>query len=117
MCDLNLSLIPPDGKIELISDGRIRPHAEARRKFLESVRFEDVPLAKRGWTALVLAAVREIRKKEFTLSDVYKFEQRMHKAFPQNSHIQPKIRQQLQELRDLGYLEFLDKRGEYRVLR
>lgn len=117
MCDLNLSLIPTDGKIALVSDGVVRTHAETRRRFQESVRFEDVPLKTRGWTALVLSTVRQIGKKEFTLKDIYKFEDAMHKAFPRNSHIQPKIRQQLQELRDLGYIEFLGMRGEYRVLR
>lgn len=41
----------------------------------------------------------------------------MHAAYPQNSRARPKIRQQLQVLRDLGYIEFLSRRGEYRVLR
>jgi type II restriction enzyme len=34
---------------------------------------------------------------------------------PDNHNVQPKIRQQLQELRDLDLLEFL-RGGEYRLL-
>jgi type II restriction enzyme len=82
--------------------------------FQASARFEDVPLAKRGWAALVLAAVRNIGKTEFTLDEVYAFESGMHAAYQQNSHVRPKIRQQMQVLRDLGYVEFLG-RGEYRA--
>lgn len=44
------------------------------------------------------------------------FEDEMHAAYPQNSHVREKIRQQMQVLRDLGYVEFA-ARGEYRLLR
>ncbi|HEY5329164.1 MAG TPA: hypothetical protein VIJ79_04710 [Acidobacteriaceae bacterium] len=80
------------------------------------MRFCDIPLTKRGWAAMVLSAVRKIGKKQFTLTEVYAHEESMHAAYPENSHIRDKIRQQLQVLRDLGYIEFLDKRGGYRVL-
>jgi type II restriction enzyme len=116
MCNLNLSVIPPDGKIMVVDEGEARPHALARREFRESMRFQEVPLRERGWASLVLAKVRQIGKTEFTLADVYAYEEAMHAVYPDNSHVRPKIRQQLQVLRDLGYLEFLDGRGEYRVL-
>jgi len=116
MCDLNLSLIPTDGKIVVVGGGEARSHAAARREFKESKRFADVPLAKRGWAGMVLAAVRKIGKREFTLAEVYAHEEAMHAAYPENSHVRDKIRQQMQVLRDLGYVEFLSKRGEYRML-
>jgi type II restriction enzyme len=115
MCDLNLTLIPPDGKILVVDDGRVRPVAQARKEFRESSRFSDVPLSKRGWAALVLSALRKIGKKEFTLADVYAHEAAMHAAYPENHHVRDKIRQQMQVLRDLGYVEFLSGRGEYRM--
>jgi len=115
MCDLDLTRIPSDGKIVVVDNAKVRPEAEVRKAFRDSMRFAEIPLAKRGWTGLVLAAVRKIGKMEFTLEDVYKYEETMHAAYPQNSHVRPKIRQQLQVLRDLGYVEFLE-RGVYRVL-
>ena len=38
----------------------------------------------------------------------------LSKKHPDNHHIKPKIRQQLQFLRDKGYLEFVE-RGRYRL--
>ena len=45
---------------------------------------------------------------------IYGLEGWLREIYPQNRHIRPKIRQQLQRLRDLGYLEFID-RGIYRL--
>jgi type II restriction enzyme len=63
----------------------------------------------------VLACVRDIRKPEFGLRDMYAFEERLGALHKDNRNVRPKIRQQLQVLRDRGVLEFLG-RGKYRVL-
>jgi type II restriction enzyme len=42
------------------------------------------------------------------------FEDKLGKLYPNNNNVRPKIRQQLQFLRDNGYLEFLS-RGRYRL--
>jgi type II restriction enzyme len=115
-CNLLLSRVPRDGRIALVQDGVAMAKAEARRIYAQSERFEDLKPKQRGWTALVLAFVRKIGKEEFTLADIYAFETAMHAAYPENSHVREKIRQQMQVLRDLGYVEFLSKRGEYRML-
>ena len=44
--------------------------------------------------------------------DVYQFESRLATLHPDNHNIRAKIRQQLQVLRDMGYIKFLD-RGHY----
>ena len=69
----------------------------------------------RGWLADVSACVRKVRKPELTLSDLYAFEGWLSKKDRDNKTVKPKIRQQLQILRDRGVLEFLG-RGRYRVL-
>jgi type II restriction enzyme len=48
-------------------------------------------------------------------TEVYAFEERLAALHPRNRHIRPKIRQQLQVLRDRGVVEFLE-RGRYRVV-
>ncbi len=63
----------------------------------------------------VLGCVRELRRSVFSLTDVYRFERRLSRLHPRNRNIRPKIRQQLQVLRDHGVLEFLGN-GQYRVL-
>ncbi len=68
----------------------------------------------RGWLADVLVAVRKLEKETFTLADAYAFENELSSLHPDNKHIRPKIRQQLQVLRDHDVIEFLD-RGRYRI--
>lgn len=50
---------------------------------------------------------------EFTLDDVNRYRDELGALFPQNRHVEPKIRQTLQILRDRGTLEFLGG-GHYR---
>ncbi len=116
MCDIDLTRIPPDGKVVLVSESQVVPVAKARAAFVASKRFEDIPLGKRGWTALVLACIRGLGKREFSLYEVYACEAVLQAAYPENRNVRDKIRQQLQVLRDLGYLEFAGA-GEYRLLR
>jgi type II restriction enzyme len=60
----------------------------------------------RGWTADVLKAVRALKKRDFKLEEIYGFEEELKRLHPLNAHIKPKIRQQLQLLRDRGVLVF-----------
>ena len=50
----------------------------------------------------------------FTLNDLYAFEARLSALHPTNRHVREKIRQQLQVLRDRGWLAFGERRGMYR---
>jgi len=61
-----------------------------------------------------MSCIDKLNKKEFTLNEVYDFENILYQKHPDNKHIKDKIRQQLQFLRDKGYLEFVD-RGKYRL--
>jgi len=51
-----------------------------------------------------MKCVDEIGKSEFTLEDVYAFENALKLVYPDKNNVRPKIRQQLQVLRDRGYL-------------
>jgi type II restriction enzyme len=68
----------------------------------------------RGWLIEVMKCVEAIGRREFQLDDVYVFEQHLGRLYPQNMHVKQKIRQQLQVLRDRGYLDFVS-RGHYRL--
>jgi len=52
-------------------------------------------------------------KTEFSLTEVYAFEERLSAIYPNNRFVKQKIRQQLQVLRDHGYLDFVSP-GNYR---
>ena len=75
---------------------------------------EELAIEKRGWTLDVLNVVRSLGKQEFQLSDVYAHSDELARLHPDNRHVNPKIRQQLQVLRDLRLLEFLTP-GHYRL--
>jgi type II restriction enzyme len=114
-CNLLLSRVPPEGQISLVCDGVATSKAEARRLYAQSKRLEELKPKERGWIALVLAFVRRIGKEHFTIKDLLLFEKEMHAIYPNNSHIREKIRQQLQVLIRLGYLDRTSP-GEFRVL-
>lgn len=61
----------------------------------------------------VLHCVNEISSEVFTLQDIYKFVERLSKNHLDNRNVEAKIRQQLQFLRDRGFIEFV-RRGVYR---
>lgn len=61
-----------------------------------------------------MKCVESIGRREFNLDDVYAFEARLSQIYPNNRHVRQKIRQQLQVMRDSGYLDFVS-RGYYRL--
>jgi type II restriction enzyme len=69
----------------------------------------------RTWLLRIMKCIDEIGRPRFSLSDVYAFEGSLRQAFPRNRHIREKIRQQLQVLRDNGYIRFAGA-GVYEVV-
>jgi type II restriction enzyme len=115
-CNILLNKIPQDARIPIVADGNARPAAEVRRAYRRLRPLEKLKVEKRGWTLDVLNVVRSLNKPEFSLSDVYARTAELSRLHPDNRHVQDKIRQQLQVLRDeLGVLEFLGS-GSYRLL-
>jgi type II restriction enzyme len=74
----------------------------------------DESVEARGWLIEVMKCVELIGKVEFDLDDVYTFEGHLKSIYPNNMHVKQKIRQQLQVLRDRGFLDFVS-RGHYRL--
>ena len=114
-CNILLHSIPPDARIKVISDGKPVAPAAVRAQYARIRPLAKLDAKQRGWTLDVLNVVRSLGKQEFDLAEVYKSEAKLAHLHPANRHVRDKIRQQLQILRDLGTLKFLD-RGEYRVL-
>ncbi|MEZ5885492.1 MAG: DpnI domain-containing protein [Paracoccaceae bacterium] len=107
-----LDRIPVSGQISVIRSGLVRDRREVlaewnRLRFIEERRGEA-----RGWLLEVMRCVQKIGQPDFTLADVYDFERELSALFPHNKNVRPKIRQQLQVLRDAGYLNFLGN-GHY----
>ena len=80
--------------------------ATVRRQFSRLQPLENVSYEKRGWTLDVLKIVRSLNRVEFSLSDVYSHTDELQRLHPKNKHVREKIRQQLQQLRDMGVVQF-----------
>lgn len=77
-----------------------------RRQFKRFLPLADLSADQRGWTTLTLRIIRNLGKPVFSLRDLYERERQFSMAYPANRHVRPKIRQQLQVLRDLGVVSF-----------
>ena len=98
-----------------MQDGAVRDIEDVRQAW-ESFRFlEQKRGPAKGWLLDVMRCVELLGTGEFLLSDVYAFEDGLSALYPENNSVRPKIRQQLQVLRDNGFLEFIG-RGRYRRL-
>jgi type II restriction enzyme len=113
-CNILLDKIPIHARISVVSEGTPLTPREVRSSYNRLRPLEKLQVEKRGWTLDVLQVVQSLGKMDFTLADVYAHAGSLAKLHPQNRHVQPKIRQQLQELRDMGLVEFLGG-GEYRL--
>jgi len=114
-CNIRLDLMGNDAAIEIIKDGISRPRELVREQFRKFNQLQEVPIERRGWTTLTLSILRALHRSEFSLAEIYNREHLFSSVYPNNRNIRAKVRQQLQVLRDLGYLEFSGA-GTYRLL-
>lgn len=114
-CFIVLSNIPKEARISLVTDAAVAPREEVRRKFGRLKPLKNLSAIERGWTLDVLRIVQSLGKREFTNQDVYQLAPELEKLHPDNRHIRDKIRQQLQFLRDRGFLAQVS-RGHWAVV-
>ena len=78
---------------------------------------EKLELSKnlKGWKKDIFDCLTMIKKQDFSLSDVYSFHDALKIQHPDNNTIHSKIRQTLQQLRDLGFVKFTEP-GKYKKL-
>jgi type II restriction enzyme len=109
-----LGKIPESGKIHIIQNGVVRPKESVLEEWQRTLFLRSESLETRGWLLDVMKCVESLGKREFTLNEVYAFERHLGGLYPGNQNIRPKIRQQLQFLRDRGFIEFVS-RGRYHL--
>lgn len=109
-----LSEVPVSGKIHIVQNGVIRPKDQVLEEWQKTLFLRSTSLEARGWLLDVLKCLESFGTRDFTLDEVYAFERRLGDLYPGNQNVRPKIRQQLQYLRDRGFVEFVS-RGNYRL--
>ena len=114
-CNIILNSIPQIGKIFLIKNRQVEPKDKVLAEWQKTLFLrEEKKISAKGWLLDIMKCIEELGNKEFSLDEVYAFENILSNKHPDNKHIKDKIRQQLQILRDKGYLEFIGQ-GNYRV--
>lgn len=111
-CNILLNRIPDFAKIPIIRNGVVLDSKEVCKKYNRIYSLQTNSIESRGWLFDVLSCVEQLDS-TFTLKQIYEFVNRLRVKHPTNNNIEAKIRQQLQFLRDKGFIEFLS-RGNYR---
>lgn len=115
-CNILFGEIPQAGRVSVVASGMPVAKSSVLSAWKRTLFLREQKKAEaRGWTLDVMRCVEQLGLAEFTLADAYRYEDRLSKLHAQNQHVRAKIRQQLQILRDAGYLEFIG-RGRYRVV-
>lgn len=111
-CQINITDIPQSGKIFIIHNGEIVDKSSVTQQYQRTLFLKHGDLDSRGWLLDVLGCVDRIPTTSFTIDQVYAFTNELQAKHPDNHFVKAKIRQQLQYLRDHGYIDFTS-RGHY----
>ena len=116
-CNILIHKVPKLGRIDLVRDQVPLPREHVLEAWQKTNFLRTQTFDRKGWALDVLTCVEAVTKTtpDFTLADIYAFEDRLSALHPDNNNVRPKIRQQLQVLRDAGLVRFMG-RGRYRDL-
>lgn len=114
-CNILLESIPFQGRIWIIEKQRVINAVEIVENYTQIRKLQTNNLESRGWLMDVLNCVNSINNEDFSLQDIYAFVEQLQEKHISNHNVEAKIRQQLQILRDKGFIEFTS-RGHYRKL-
>ena len=115
-CNILLDQIPEIGKIKLVQNSEIIDQEEVIKTWQKTAFLsQQKQVETRGWTLDVMKCIERLHSDAFNLEAIYKFEPELSKIYPNNRFIKDKIRQQLQVLRDAGYIKFVS-RGNYSLV-
>lgn len=115
-CNINLTSIPPAGRISVVKDQVARSKFDVLESWNKTRFLREKNVRERTWLLTIMGLIESLGRKDFALNELYVFEERLRHAFPNNKHVKEKVRQQLQTLRDGGYIEFTG-RGRYFVVK
>lgn len=114
-CNIYIGEIPEQDRIYIIRNKNIIPKQTVMALVSRSNMLATEDMENRGWIMDVLHYINSINCDTFSLKQIYEFESYLAMRHPDNHTIKAKIRQQLQLLRDKGYLIFLGN-GQYRKI-
>jgi type II restriction enzyme len=115
-CNIDIANIAESGKVFLVKNSKIVEPEAVTKSFNKTIFLRQKSSDAKGWILDIMKCVDEIKPDVFNLDELYKFEPNLKLKYPNNNFIRDKIRQQLQVLRDKGFVEFVG-RGQYKKLK
>lgn len=113
-CNILLDDLPKAARVAFIENGTVTARETVQAKWRQIAFLQKTHVSQRGWLTEIMKCIERLDRRRFALSDIYGFEDQLAARYPNNNNVRPKIRQQLQRLRDNGYLRFLGS-GEYEL--
>lgn len=108
-CNILYEKIPDQAKIEVITDAKVKDKLDVVGQYNRIKKIQTNNLESRGWMIDVLNCINAIPTDKFLLREVYAYAEELQLKHSNNHNVEAKIRQQLQILRDKGFVEFLGK--------
>lgn len=112
-CNINISKIATAGRVYLIKAAKVIDKEVVKETFNKTLFLRAKDKEAKGWILDILNCVDLTKNETFTLTELYKFENSLKQKHPNNNFIRDKIRQQLQVLRDKGFITFMGN-GKYK---
>ena len=113
-CNILLNQIPDLAKIPIIKNKVVLDSKNVCNEYNRIYSLQTNSIESRGWLFDVLRCVERLDS-TFTLKQMYAFVEELKIKHPMNNNIEAKIRQQLQFLRDKGFIDF-SSRGNYKKI-
>jgi type II restriction enzyme len=104
-CNIRIADVPDAGRVEVVTEGRVIEQSDVVARVRRATRVGG-SLGARNWLVDTLRCVERLGA-EFSLEEIYGFEHEFRARYPKNAHVREKLRQQLQKLRDAGFIVFL----------
>lgn len=113
-CNILMNSIPESGKIYFIKNKLHEEKNKVLDDWSKTLFLREAKSEQKGWLLDVMMCIDKIGN-QFSLKELYAFVPYLKIKHPDNNFIEDKIRQQLQVLRDKGFLKFTN-RGNYEVV-
>lgn len=110
---INIKHLPSSGKILIIRNSKFIDKKLVLYKYNKTLFLSGMQEKSKGWILEIMKCIDKLDLNEFTLNCLYDYEDELKNIYPNNNNIDAKIRQELQILRDMNYVESLGN-GIYR---
>jgi len=113
-CNILLAALPESGKIYYRRNSEAMPSSDILAAFAKTRFLRQEKPEGKSWLIDVMKQIDLLGRRQFDLSELYAAAAVLGRLHPDNHNVEAKIRQQLQILRDKGYLRF-SGRGVYEL--